>query len=194
MPNSPNLYDDARAVAAMMWSMAVSPAPAPAPDRLSIGLNGGDVPVFPPFFALALVAGALVLQRCVVGRWRFVPWPLNALVVRVAVFAAVVAFFVRTKRQCEEELLRQQTYLQFSAVKGLATGGPYARSRNPLYVAFPLVLPALAVLLDSAVLLLASPLLPLYLDRLVIPVEERLLRKLFGKRYDAYAAQTPRWL
>jgi protein-S-isoprenylcysteine O-methyltransferase Ste14 len=188
------LLDDAQALAAMMYGMAFAPPPPGASDRLSVGLNGGDVPVFPPFFALAVVGAALFLQVFIVGRWRFMPWPLNGLIVRVAVFAAGVSLFVENKRRCEEELLRQQTYLQFSAVKGLVTAGPYAWSRNPLYVVFPLLVPALAVLLDSAVVLIASPLLPLYLDRLVIPAEERLLRKLFGKRYDAYCAQTPRWL
>ncbi|KAJ1617850.1 hypothetical protein T492DRAFT_1096939 [Pavlovales sp. CCMP2436] len=164
-----------------------------ASDRLSVGLGGGDIPFFPPFFALACVALALVLQL-ILGRWRWMPWPLNALVVRVAVFAAVVALFISTKAKVQEELLKQGTYLHFTAVKGLVTSGPFEITRNPSYLTFCLCTPALAVLFDSLLLLLVSPLLPYYLNQFVIPAEEKLLMANFPAEYESYAAKVPRWL
>jgi len=40
----------------------------------------------------------------------------------------------------------------------------------------------------------ATSMLPVYLHLFVIPAEEALNRKLFGKEFDAYAAKVPRWL
>ncbi|KAG8469775.1 hypothetical protein KFE25_006230 [Diacronema lutheri] len=163
-----------------------------APDRLSVGLSG-DVPVFPPFFALGVVCLALCVQL-VVGRWRFLPWPFSAFFVRVAIFSAIVALFVTTKSRCEEEMLKGGTYLHFTAVKRLVTSGPFEVSRNPLYVAFSLLIPGLATLLDSFALLIATPLVPVYLDAFVVPKEEQLLARIFPAEYARYKATVPRWL
>jgi len=75
----------------------------------------------------------------------------------------------------------------------LATGGPYAYMRNPLYagtaaVAVGLVIASRRLLLA---VLFASFFLLIYLP--VIEQEEQHLRALFPD-YEAYAARVPRWL
>jgi protein-S-isoprenylcysteine O-methyltransferase Ste14 len=76
----------------------------------------------------------------------------------------------------------------------LATGGPFAWVRHPLYAAFlSLFNPALAVALDHpAYLVWAAALHPLW--HLLIRPEERLLTSLFGAEYLEYAARTGRFL
>src|SRR3982750_3062917 len=72
----------------------------------------------------------------------------------------------------------------------LATGGPYAYTRNPLYIGTLLVAAGLAVAANSIGLavLFAAVFLLVYLP--VIQNEEQHLRKLFPE-YEAYAHRVP---
>jgi protein-S-isoprenylcysteine O-methyltransferase Ste14 len=72
----------------------------------------------------------------------------------------------------------------------LATGGPYAHTRNPLYVGTLLVAAGLAVASRSVGLgvLFGAVFLLIYLP--VIQLEEQHLRRLFSG-YAAYAAEVP---
>ena len=72
----------------------------------------------------------------------------------------------------------------------LATGGPYAYSRNPLYIGTLLVAAGLSLAARSAglALLFGAVFLLVYLP--VIQLEEQHLRKLFPE-YAGYAARVP---
>mmetsp|Transcript_9343 Transcript_9343/g.27221 ORF Transcript_9343/g.27221 Transcript_9343/m.27221 type:complete len:197 (-) Transcript_9343:241-831(-) len=162
-------------------------------DKLRVGL-GGDIPFFPPFFAVGIIVLGIMLQL-VLGRWRFMPWPANSFLVRIVLFGMLAAHFIQLKERCEIEMLRVgRTRLDFQPVHGLVTTGPYSYSRNPLYVAFSVVVAGTGVLMDSILLLAATALLPLYLDKLVIPAEEEFLARKFPGEFKSYAEKTPRWL
>jgi len=75
----------------------------------------------------------------------------------------------------------------------LLTTGPFRWSRNPLYLALSSTLAWFGLLLDSAWMLLLTPVLVLLLDRLVIAREEIRLRTQFGEAYRAYTRRVRRW-
>ena len=80
------------------------------------------------------------------------------------------------------------------ASRALVTDGPFAFTRNPLYVTMTLLYVATAVAFDS---LWALALLPFGLAALVwgaILPEERYLSEKFGEDYDAYRRRVRRWL
>jgi len=95
-----------------------------------------------------------------------------------------------------------RTYVKSSA---LVTDGPYAWSRNPTYALAMLqflLWAALAFYLLALgpwrwTLAIAAIGLPalffLVNDRIVMPTEEAMLRKLHPEEYDAYAARVRRW-
>jgi len=95
-----------------------------------------------------------------------------------------------------------RTYVKSSA---LVTDGPYAWSRNPTYALAMLqflLWAALALYLlalgpwrwSLAVAAIGLPgLFFLVNDRIVMPTEEAMLRKLHPEDYDAYAARVRRW-
>mmetsp|Transcript_5755 Transcript_5755/g.14730 ORF Transcript_5755/g.14730 Transcript_5755/m.14730 type:complete len:199 (-) Transcript_5755:137-733(-) len=168
-----------------------TPSHATGAPQLIVG-TGGHIPIFPPV-ALALVALLGLGLQAVVGRWRFMPWPLSTLPVRLAVFAGAIAYLIETKRQVEAELATKDTGINFTIVKGLVTTGPFQYSRNPLYDAVWPTLPALAVLMDSLAMLVVTPLFPAYLSKIVIPAEEALLSKEWPRQWKAWSATTPRW-
>ena len=72
--------------------------------------------------------------------------------------------------------------------------GPFARTRNPMYVGMSLVYLGLALWFRAwlALPLLALPIV--YVSRWVIPVEEAALRAKFGQEYEDYCRRVRRWL
>jgi len=76
----------------------------------------------------------------------------------------------------------------------LVTVGPYAYTRNPIYIGFVLIYFGLAIMLTSLwVLVLLIPVL-IILQRGVVEREEAYLERQFGETYRKYKARVPRWL
>ena len=75
----------------------------------------------------------------------------------------------------------------------LVTTGPYARSRNPMYVAVVAVVVGLAVANGSLALLAYALVLGASFHRRVVRFEEPVLASDFGDAYAAYRARVPRW-
>jgi protein-S-isoprenylcysteine O-methyltransferase Ste14 len=76
----------------------------------------------------------------------------------------------------------------------LVTGGAYRFSRNPMYVGFVAILAGLGLAAGNLSMLLFALPMFLYLDRFVIPREERYLERRFGADYLAYRNKVRRWL
>ena len=75
----------------------------------------------------------------------------------------------------------------------LATGGPYAHTRNPLYVGISVALCGIALIFDlDWVMLLMVP-STLFLHFAVVRREERYLERKFGDAYRHYKARVPRY-
>jgi protein-S-isoprenylcysteine O-methyltransferase Ste14 len=75
----------------------------------------------------------------------------------------------------------------------LVRTGPYAVTRNPMYVGLTLSYIGLAILLDSGWSLLLLPVVILALTRFVIEREERYMETAFGDEYRAYQREVGRW-
>ena len=76
----------------------------------------------------------------------------------------------------------------------LVTTGVYQVTRNPMYLGLLLWLLALAAYLWSWLLLAGPFIFVIYMTRLQIQPEERILQSCFGERYSAYAAKVRRWI
>ena len=76
----------------------------------------------------------------------------------------------------------------------LVTHGPYAYTRNPMYVSLTLLTAAIAIALDLPWALLMVPVAVLVTDQHVIAREEIHLRHMFGSAYRDYCTRTRRWL
>ena len=72
--------------------------------------------------------------------------------------------------------------------------GPYRFSRNPIYLAFILLVLGLSVWLNNLWLLVT--LVPAFglMAAVVIPREERFLERNFNDQYSSYKARVRRWL
>ena len=72
--------------------------------------------------------------------------------------------------------------------------GPYRVTRNPMYVGLSLAYLGEAALLRQVWPALLLPLTLIYLQRVVIPLEEARLQETFGPVYAEYCARVRRWL
>jgi protein-S-isoprenylcysteine O-methyltransferase Ste14 len=82
----------------------------------------------------------------------------------------------------------------WQAATRFVDSGPYAFSRNPMYLGITAAYAGLALALASIwALLLLAPVL-VVMDRLVIAREEHYLAARFGSAYEAYLRRVRRWL
>ena len=76
----------------------------------------------------------------------------------------------------------------------LVMRGPYGVSRNPMYISLILAYLGEAGFLTQIWPVLVLPLTLIYINYVVIPVEEDLLKKDFKEEYENYCARVHRWL
>ncbi len=76
----------------------------------------------------------------------------------------------------------------------LVTAGPYARSRNPMYVGLTVAYVGLALLTGILWPIVLLPLVLTTLVALVVSREERYLSDAFGTEYVEYRARVRRWM
>jgi len=89
---------------------------------------------------------------------------------------------------------RRTTIMPGGAPSGLVRGGPFRRTRNPVYLGLLASYVGVALMYDLPWALATLP-VPLWiLQRAIIPWEEAALQLRFGRDYLAYRDTVPRWL
>lgn len=76
----------------------------------------------------------------------------------------------------------------------LVAAGPFARSRNPIYLAYLVILLGEALLSGEAALFLYTAVVAAGAHLWVVLVEEPGLRRRFGAQFVRYTERVPRWL
>ena len=76
----------------------------------------------------------------------------------------------------------------------LVSTGPFAFTRNPMYVGMAGLLVAHSFARGSAKALVPAAAFVAVIDRVQIPPEEAAMASLFGADYDAYRGRVPRWI
>ena len=80
------------------------------------------------------------------------------------------------------------------AARVLMTTGPFATTRNPIYLGEALCLLGAGLVFNRLSLMLVAPLFVLAVTRLAIRGEEAHLARRFGEAYARYCDQAGRWL
>jgi protein-S-isoprenylcysteine O-methyltransferase Ste14 len=153
--------------------------------------EGADVAIKPPFLFLgALVLGCLLTLVVPLGPGLGQANTLAFIVglTFVLIGIALAALSVRRFH------LAGTSIVPGEPSTALVESGPYAFTRNPIYIGFVLAYFGLAIMLTSLwVLLLLIPVLAI-LQRGVVEREEAYLERQFGEAYRKYKTRVPRWL
>jgi protein-S-isoprenylcysteine O-methyltransferase Ste14 len=146
----------------------------------------GVVP--PPLIVLGLIIAGLALD------WA---WPAPVFDGRAqailggALFAAGLGLVLPCVRLFRRAGTNVPTYQPTTA---LVTEGPYRFSRNPIYLGLALGYAGIAVMIDSAWLIVLVVALVAILDLAVIRREEAYLAAKFPDAYRSYQGRVRRWL
>lgn len=148
------------------------------------------VAVHPPVLFPAMLAAGLALDRLV--PLDFGAWPD---VIRFGAGIALVAAAVALAGWAAMVFQRAGTSIPtFRPAVRFVSHGPYAVTRNPMYLGLALLFAGIALLAASPWLLLLLPGFVLAMDRLVIAREEPYLEARFGEPYRAYLRSVRRWI
>ena len=140
-----------------------------------------NVPI-PEVHVLAVLLTEL-LHRIVPWKMHRANWSSTALGCALVVGSIVLGgWAVRTAGH--ESLDRPST---------LVSNGPYAYSRNPMYVAWTLLIIGIAVVRNTIWLLASVPFVVIA-THWIIRREERELEERFGETYRCYMKSVPRYL
>ena len=105
--------------------------------------------------------------------------------------ALTILFYVTTVRALSRA---GTTVMPTKATTRLVTDGPFAVTRNPIYLANVIFLVALGLILGSIWFCAAAVLVGMATTWLAILPEERHLKAGFGKKYRDYATRVRRWI
>ena len=167
-------------------SSTFSASPSPNSTYPGPPVSNG-LPIPPPLLALILLAGGLLLHGLSRGpRMVYAHHVLGLLIVAFGVLIAASAAALFQARKTGLDPRGEAT--AFVAER------PYTFTRNPMYLGTTLVLFGFAVFYASIAMLLAPIAFFLIIDRMVIPLEEYNLERLFGAHYLDYKTRVRRWL
>ena len=76
----------------------------------------------------------------------------------------------------------------------LVVRGPYGYSRNPIYLGFLLITVGTSLLFANVLAFVGPVLFFAFVSTFIIPFEEDMLSRKFGKTYHSYRKQTRRWV
>lgn len=150
----------------------------------------GFVPLPPLIYLAALVVGI------VLGVFVPPPW-IGGILADIllafgwiAVVAALALWFgaVRTMRRAGTTLNPKGT------PEHLLTGGPFAVSRNPIYLAATLLMIGIALVTANVWTLLMAFVAAFLTGKLAVEYEEKILAQRFGKKYRDYSKRVRRWI
>jgi protein-S-isoprenylcysteine O-methyltransferase Ste14 len=158
------------------------------PAELPAEEDHPGVPIPPPLLFVLPIVASLALEwlfptSFVHGAFR---WLVGALIF-VAGIALIAGGFITQKRAGTDPI-------PFNPSTSIVAHGIYRFTRNPMYLGFALCTFGLAVLVDSAWMLLAVPIGLILIDRIVITREERYLERKFGEEYLSYKRRVRRWI
>jgi protein-S-isoprenylcysteine O-methyltransferase Ste14 len=144
--------------------------------------------IMPPTWMLIAIIAMLILNFLFPIAWIVPPlWNLIGLLFLVSGMAMNLIADNAFKQA-------RTTIKPFRESFSLVTNGVFQISRNPMYLGMALILTGIALLLRSLSPFLIIILFAILIDRTYIKVEERMLAKTFGAKWQAYKAKTRRWL
>lgn len=158
-----------------MTDMEVRPARIPWPPIISLGAIVASV-VLDIVYPLPWLGGLLADLLFVIG--------LLGLLATLALWFSAIRMMVRAK-----------TTLSPTGVPDhLLTAGPFAVSRNPLYLGNAVLLIGLGLVTGSIWFLVLAFVAAFITQKLAIEAEEKVMAVKFGKRYRDYTRRVRRWI
>ena len=145
----------------------------------------------PPLIALICIILGFLAKRFVA------PLPLLAAKsnLQVSIGAALVAFAIVIVASCRRAFVEHGTHPNpYSPTKAIVTTSVYGVSRNPIYIAFLIIVLAFTLFTNSWWFIGSAVLTFILLHFGVVKREEKYLQGKFGAEYADYCQRVRRWI
>jgi protein-S-isoprenylcysteine O-methyltransferase Ste14 len=141
-----------------------------------------NIPV-PEAHLVGLIAGVIIQIFFPIGitLWVWLKYLLGLLIMVVGILFALWA-------------VRAAGKMDIASPSKVLYEGPYAYSRNPMYVGWTLMILGIALVMDNMWMLLILLIVVIYTHFFVILQEEKFMTKIFGKEYEQYKMKVRRYL
>jgi len=156
----------------------------------SLNNDHANVAVLPPLpYMLIVIAGIMLHFLWAPISWFPEAWIGHASGWPLAVAAMLLAFWAlwTMLRAGENPSVHRPT-------GAIVASGPYAFTRNPMYVSMTLLSAGIALIFNTLWPVIFLPLTLIIIQYGVICREERYLERKFGDEYTRYRARVRRWL
>ncbi len=144
---------------------------------------------FPPIVILTTFVVAILLHSfweplTIFPKWwigHIVGWPITIVGGMLAKWA-------------ERNMSKVGVDPKFKPVKAMVTTGPFAKTRNPMYVGTTKMYLGISLILNTLWPILFLSILLIYLHFGVVLREEQYLERVFGDEYRQYKIKVRRWI
>jgi protein-S-isoprenylcysteine O-methyltransferase Ste14 len=141
----------------------------------------------PPVFLFTILILIITLYFLLPG-YNLIPFPYNLC----GVIAGLAGFIIMGK--AHDRFRQYKTTLKIAESKFMIKDGPFAFSRNPMYLGMSLLLLGFAIGFANLLTIALPFLFWLYLSLIIIPVEEDMMKRVFGTEYLQYKKSVRRWI
>lgn len=142
----------------------------------------------PPILTGAVAVVALLLQFVAPISWEGSTFWIVLGVLLLLGGVALMAWAIVTMNRAQANVMPHRAATQ------LVTHGPFAWSRNPIYVADVMIVAGLGLAFRNAWMLIGAVVLAILLRELAAKREERHLAERFGDGWNDYSARVRRWV
>jgi len=147
-----------------------------------------DVKIHPPVLTVIFIAIAYILK------WTIpIPFVVSSILENIGFVLVVIGFFLGVAAFLAFRKART-TLDPHGKVSAIVSDGIYRFTRNPIYLAFLLMLIGFPLNGGNYWGILLSPVFVIFMNSLVIEKEEAYLEKKFGDVYTSYKSRVRRWL
>lgn len=142
----------------------------------------------PPLIALALIVISVIFHFNF-PILQIIYYPFNLLGIGGIIIGLYVALSgKKTFQKLETPLMPGEK------PKKLVEEGLFKISRNPMYLGFIVALVGVAALFGSLIAFISPIVFFIVINFILIPLEEKLMEKTFGKKYLEYKKRVRRWI
>ncbi len=145
-------------------------------------------PIQPPrYFVICLIL--IILFHFVLPIKKIINPPYSYLGIILVLFGIIInlwtdKFFTKFKTDVKYHLKPSK----------MIVSGPFKISRNPMYLGMLCILLGVATFLGSLVTIIPTVIFILIIEIVFIPVEEKNMKKVFGKNYLKYKKRVRKWI
>ena len=142
----------------------------------------------PPFIMLYYGAVIFVVQDV----WKFADFLWVDIVGAVVAFGGF--FIIGWANSIFRAAKTTVNPFKVKETSSMVTGGPFAFSRNPMYLGMVIILLGWTLFTGTAVGFALTALFGFFIDRAQIQREEKALADLFGDEFKVYRQRVRRWI